>query len=190
MDKKNYLELIKYNASLSLILFISTSFYFQSFAPDYFNFNAFTISELSYFLNNEKLKYFNLMFFIKALLDLSFAYYLKKFFKLKFFSVEFFSLFIAILSFGLLGFFPSSKNKPIHMFFVIILFLSFTLFQFLISKLTKNQNFVKITKFFILIQVIISGLFVLTNNINGIFEIIYMIIIFFWLSIFIRKFLK
>ncbi len=190
MNKKNYLDLIKYNVLLSLILFISTSFYFQSLAPNYFNFNEFTISELSYFLTNEKLSYFNLMFFIKAFLDLGFAYYLKKFFQLKLLSIEFFSLLLAILSFGLLGFFSSSENKSIHMFFVVILFLSFTLFQFLISKLTKNQNFVKITKFFILIQAFISILFILTNNINGIFEIIYMIIIFFWLSIFIRKFLK
>lgn len=190
MNKKNYLQLIKYNALLSLILFISTSFYFQSYAPQYFNFYDFTISELSYFLDNEKLNYFNLMFFIKSFLDLGFAYYLKNFFKLNFFSIEFFSLLIAILSFGLLGFFPSSQNKPVHMFLVILLFLSFTLFQFFISKLTKNINFIKKTKIFILIQAIISILFILTNNINGAFEIIYMIIIFFWLSYFIRKFLK
>ncbi len=190
MKKNNYLQLIKYNVLLSFVIFLSTSFYFQTLTPFYFNFFDFTISELSYFLDEKKLTYFNLIFFIKAFLDLGFAYYLKNFFKLKFFSLEFFSLFIAILSFGLLGFFPSSENKPIHMFLVITLFLSFTLFQFFISKITKNYLFIKTTKKFIIIQAIISLLFIMGGKINGIFEIIYIIIIFFWLIIFINKFLK
>src|SRR3989339_2251005 len=107
-ESKNRLTIFKYNAILSILFFLSSTFYMGVKTTNY-NFSDYTISQLSYFLNNNQLSVFNFLFFVKSFLDLSFAYYVFKFYNLRLMSLPAFILLIAILSFGLLGFFPADQ---------------------------------------------------------------------------------
>lgn len=188
-NKKSKLKIFKYNAILSIIFFLTSSFYFGQQIENY-NLNQYTISAISKFLNQEKLNYFNATFFIKAFMDFLFIIYVFKYFKINFFSLTGFSWLLAIFSFGALGFFPSSKYELIHILIVSILFLSFSSSEFLMAKLTKDEKFIYLTNNLLIIQATSIFLFFITNNFNGVFEIFYMIMSFLWLMIFIRNYLK
>lgn len=188
-NKKSKLKIFKYNAILSIIFFLTSSLYFSRQIQNY-NLNQYTISALSKFLNQESLNYFNATFFIKALMDFLFIFYVFKYFKINFFSLTGFFWILAIFSFGALGFFPSNKYELVHMIIVIILFFSFSMSEFLLAKLTKDEKFIYLTNNLLIIQTISIFLFFITNNFNGVFEIFYMMMGFLWLMIFIRNYLK
>lgn len=187
-EKKSRLEIFKYNAILSILFFIGSSFYLSSQIPK-FNFSVFTISQLSYFLDPKQLTFFNSLFFIKALLDLGFWFYVFRVYKLKIYSPAAFSFFIAILSFGLLGFFPTHRYFDIHLKLVYALFFFWTLSEFLISRLTKRSKFEYFTNNLLVIQTVLILLFLITDAFNGVFEIAYMLFVFLWLMVFISKYL-
>lgn len=188
-QEKRQLEIIRYNILLSIIFFISSSFYF-SFQVRNFSFNEYTISDLSEFLTQERLGYFNLTFIIKALLDLSFAFYLLKKYRLKFFSLTFFSLLISILCFGLLGFFPSAYYLTIHRILVYLMFFFFSLAEYFLARLTKNPDFQYLTKNLLFVQTTLIFLFLITTKeFNGVFEIVYMLLVFFWFWLFINRYM-
>ncbi|MCS6956755.1 MAG: hypothetical protein NZM02_02860 [Patescibacteria group bacterium] len=111
--KKSKLIIFKYNAILSIIFFITSSFYFSQNIENY-DFKQYTISALSKFLNQEKLSYFNATFFIKSLMDLTFGLYVFKYFKLPFYSPTAIFWITAVMCFGALGFFPSAQYEIIH----------------------------------------------------------------------------
>jgi len=173
-NRQTRLKIFKYNAILSILFFLSSTFYLSGQIENY-SFSKYTISAMSRFLTEDKLSYFNAVFFIKSFLDLSFTFYVFKYFRLYVFSPTAVSWLIAVLSFGLLGFFPA--------FF-------WTISEFLFAKLTKNEGFQFLTNNLLLIQIITIFLFVLTNNFNAIFEIFYLFLIFFWLIVFISRHLK
>lgn len=188
-ENKDRLRIFKYNAILSILFFIGSTFYLSSQIPS-FNFSLFTISEMSYFLNPSQLSFFNLLFFIKAFMDLSFTFYVFRYFKLPIYSPTAISWLIAILSFGLLGFFPTHQYFEMHIILVYLMFFFGTLSEILFSRLTKNNDFKFLTNNLIIIQLASIILFAITNNFNGLFEIIYMLFIFLWLMIFIGKYLN
>lgn len=188
-NKETKLKIFKYNAILSMIFFLTSSIYFGKQIQNY-NLNKYTISAISNFLNQEKLSYFNATFIIKALMDLSFGFYVFKYFKIPLFSPTALFWILATLSFGLLGFFPSAKYLLIHNIIVAILFLTFSLSEYLLAKLTKDEKFIYLTNNFLIVQISSILLFFITANFNGVFEIFYMFMAFFWLMIFIRNYLK
>lgn len=187
-ENKSRLEIFKYNAILSIIFFISSTFYLSRQIPNY-SFSSFTISKMSYFLDPKKLVFFNLLFFIKGFMDLGFAFYVIRYFKLKYYSSTSISLLLAVLSFGLLGFFPTHQYKEIHIFLVYLIFFFWSLSEFLFARLTKNKDFQFLTNNLLIIQLTSIIMFVLTDNFNGVFEIFYMLFVFFWLMIFIGRYL-
>jgi len=188
-EEKNRLEIFKYNAILSILFFIGSTFYLSRQIPN-FNFSIFTISQMSYFLNPGQLSFFNLLFFIKGFMDLSFTFYVFKYFKLRIYSPTAICWLIAVLSFGLLGFFPTHQYFEIHLFLVYVMFFFWTLSEFLFAKLTENSDFKFMTNNLLIVQLALIMLFVITNNLNGVFEIVYMLFVFFWLMVFIGKYLK
>jgi len=187
--QKNRIEIFKYNALLSIIFFLLSSIYFGQKIENY-SFSQYTISAMSKFLDEKNLSYFNITFFIKSFLDLGFAYYVFKYFKIKLFSITGFFWILAVLSFGLLGFFPSSQYQFIHIFIVGILLASWIVSEYLLAKLTNDEKFIYLTNNLLVIQIVSIFLFVFTNNFNGVIEIFYMAMIFFWLTNFIRNYLK
>lgn len=190
MEKRqDKINLFKYNAILSIIFFLGSTFYLTNKIPN-FNLSVLTISEMSYYLNPSQLSFFNLLFFIKAFMDLSFFYYVYKYFHLKFFSLTSISWIIAVLAFGLLGFFPTHQNHDIHLFLVYIVFFFATLSEILFARLTKNEDFKFLTNNLIIVQLALIILFFITSGFNGIFEIIYMLFVFLWLMVFIGRYLK
>ncbi len=188
-NKTSKLKIFKYNAILSIIFFLTSSFYFSQKIEN-FNLNQYTISALSKFLNQENLNYFNTTFFIKAIMDFLFVIYVFKSLNINFLSLSGISWLMAIFSFGALGFFPSSKYELTHIIIVSMLFLSFSISEFLMAKLTNDEKFIYFTNNLLIIQITSVFLFFLTGNFNGVFEIFYMIMAFLWLMIFIKNYLK
>ena len=187
-NKKSKLEVFKYNAILSALFFLTSTLYLGSKIPNY-NLSKYTISQISFFLNGTQLSFFNLIFIIKCILDLSFTSYVFKKYKLRLFSFTALIWLIAFLSFGLIGFFPESKFKLIHWFIASCVFIFFPISQLAMAKLTKHERFEYFSNNLLLVQLLIVLLFFIFNSINGIFEIIYFLLVFSWQIIFISRFL-
>ncbi len=188
-ESKNRLTIFKYNAILSILFFLSSTFYMGVKTKNY-SFSDYTISQLSYFLNNNQLSVFNFLFFIKSFLDLSFAYYIFKFYNLRLKTLPAVTLLMAILSFGLLGFFPTNQFPLIHLIIFIITFFSWIFSQYSLAKLTNNENFIHFSKLLILVEIILGNIFLFFNYFNAISETVYCLLIFLWLTIFIGRYLK
>jgi len=188
-ESKSRLTIFKYNAILSILFFLSSTFYLGVQTKNY-SFTDYTISQMSYFLNKNQLSFFNLLFIIKSFLDLSFAYYVFKFYNLSLKTIPAVILLIAILSFGLFGFFPTNQYPLIHLIIFVIVFFSWIFTQYVLAKLTKNEDFIYFSKFLILIESIIGNVFLFYSYFNAVSETIFCLLIFFWLSIFIGRYLK
>lgn len=186
---KNRLTIFKYNAILSILFFLSSTFYLGVQIKNY-NFSDYTISQLSYFLNNSQLSVFNFLFFIKSFLDLSFAYYVFKFYNVRLKTLPAITLLIAILSFGLLGFFPTNKFALIHLIIFITTFFSWIFSQFTLARLTNDENFIHFSKVLVLFESILANIFLFLNYFNAISETVFCLLIFLWLTIFIGRYLK
>jgi len=187
-ERKNKLEIFKYNAILSALFFLGSTFYLSGQLPNY-NFTKYTISQMSYFLNSNQLSFFNLLFIIKSLLDLSFTAYVFKKFELKLNALTSAIWLIAVLSFGLIGFFPVNKFFVIHWLLAGGLFIFWTISEHVFAKLTKSKGFLYLSNNLILIQAIIILLFFTFSKINAIFEIIYFLLALFWQVVFIGRYL-
>ena len=148
---KSRLKIFKYNAILSMIFFLMSTFYLGVQTKDY-SFTENTISEMVQYLNTPQLIFFNSLFFIKCFLDLSFTYYVFKYYQLHLKTLTAIVWLIAVLSFGLLGFFPTHQFKLIHLGIVIIIFISWTFSQYALAKLTRNEGFIYFSKNFYFIQ--------------------------------------
>ncbi len=182
-------KIFKYNAILSMIFFLMSTFYLGIQSKGY-SFTEYTISGMVRFLNQYQLSFFNSLFFIKSLLDLSFTYYVFKYYKLHLKTLTAIVWLIAVLSFGLLGFFPTHQFKLIHLGIVIITFISWTFSQYALAKLTRDGDFIYFSKNLILIQSIVAMIFLFFNYFNAVSETIYFLLIFLWLTIFIGRYLK
>lgn len=187
-ERKNRLEIFKYNAILSALFFLGSTFYLGGQLSDY-SFTKFTISQMSYFLNPNQLSFFNLLFIIKSLLDLSFTAYVFKKFELKLNALTSAVWLIAVLSFGLIGFFPVNKFFLIHWLLAGSLFIFWTISEHVFARLTKSKGFLYLSNNLILIQLVTIILFFAFNQINAIFEIIYFLLALFWQVIFISRYL-
>ena len=188
-ESQNRLSIFKYNAILSILFFLSSTFYMGIKTTNY-NFSDYTISSLSKFLDPKNLSIFNSLFFIKSFLDLSFAYYVFKFYNLRLKTIPAITLLIAILSFGLFGFFPNSRFPLIHLIIFLITFVSWISSQYTLAKLTNSENFVHFSKVIILVESIFANLFLFFNYFNAISETVFCLLIFLWLTIFIGRYLK
>ncbi len=187
--KRSLMDLFRYNAILSAIFFIGSTFYLGGQISGY-SFGKYTISEMSYFLNPNQLVFFNLIFIIKCLLDLSFTYYVFKKFKLKLNAVTSIVWLVAVLSFGLIGFFPVHQYVVIHWILAINLFIFWTISEYVFAQITKDEGFIYMTNNIILIQVTeVLALLALRQK-TAIFEIIYFFLAFFWQIVFINRHLK
>ena len=188
-ESKNRLTIFKYNAILSILFFLSSTFYMGVKTTDY-SFSDYTISSLSKFLDPKNLSIFNWLFFIKCFLDLSFAYYVFKFYNLRLKTIPAITLLIAVLSFGLFGFFPNNRFPLIHLIIFVITFFSWIFSQYTLAKLTEDDNFIHFSKLLILFESIIANIFLFFNYFNAISETVFCLLIFFWLTIFIGRYLK
>ena len=188
-ESKNRLTIFKYNAILSILFFLSSTFYLGIKTTNY-NFSDYTISELSHFLNSSQLPVFNFLFIMKSFLDLSFAYYVFKFYNLRLKTLPAITLLIAILSFGLFGFFPTNIFPLIHLIIFMTTFFSWIFSQYTLARLTGDENFIHFSKILILVESIMANIFLFFNYFNAISETIFILLIFLWLTIFIGKYLK
>lgn len=188
-ESKSRLTIFKYNAILSILFFLSSTYYMGIKTTNY-SFSDYTISSLARFLDQKNLSIFNSLFFIKSFLDLSFAYYVIKFYNLRLKTIPAAVLLVAILSFGLFSFFPTNQFPLIHFIIFIISFFSWILSQYSLSKLTTDESFVHFSKILILIESIMANIFLFSNYFNAISETILCLLIFFWLTIFIGRYLK
>jgi len=188
-ESKNRLAIFKYNAVLSILFFLSSTFYLGVNTSNY-SFSTYTISELVHFLNKDSLTIFNSLFFIKSFLDLSFAYYVIKFYDLRLKTLPALTLLIAILSFGLFGFFPTNKFPLIHLMVFMTTFFSWIFSQYTLAKLTNNDNFIHFSKLLILAESLLGNTFLFLNYFNAISETVFCLLIFLWLTVFIGRYLK
>jgi len=187
-NKKTRLEVFKYNTILSALFFLVSTAYLSGQIPQY-SFSEYTISQMSYFFNNSQLSFFNLLFFIKCFLDLSFTSYVFRKFQLKFLSFTSFIWLVAVLSFGLIGFFPESRFPTIHWAVAAAIFLFWTVSEHTFARITGSKNFLNFSDNLILLQMVIIILFFTINQVNAVFEIIYFLLVFLWQIIFISKYL-
>lgn len=188
-ESKNRLTIFKYNAILSILFFLSSTFYMGVKTTNY-SFSDYTISSLSKFLDPNNLSIFNSLFLVKSFLDLSFAYYVFKFYNLRLKTIPASTLLIAILSFGLFGFFPTNQFPFIHLMIFIVTFFSWISSQYTLAKLTNEERFVHFSKLLILIESIAANIFIFFDYFNAISETVFCLLIFVWLTIFIGKYLK
>ena len=187
-EKKSWIEVFKYNAVLSALFFFGSTIYLSGQLPNY-SFSKYTISQMSYFLNPRQLTFFNLVFIIKCLLDLTFTFFVFKKFagKLNFFTAAVWL--VAVLSFGLIGFFPVSQFYVIHWALAIVLFVSWTITEMVFAGITKSRFFRYLSNNLIIIQVVTVLLFFALNQVNALFEIIYFLLALFWQIVFISEYL-
>jgi len=183
------IKIFKYNAILSIVFFLMSTFYLGAQTKNY-SFTDYTISQLSFFLDKNQLSIFNLLFFIKCFLDLSFAYYVFRFFNLSLRTLPAMILLVAILSFGLFGFFPTNQFPLIHLIIFIVTFFSWMFSQYFLAKLTKDESFIRFSKYLMLIESIIGNIFLFFNYFNAVSETIFCLLIFLWLTIFIGRYLE
>lgn len=188
-ESKKRLTIFKYNAILSILFFLSSTFYMGVRTTNY-NFSDYTISGLAHFLDKDNLSIFNSLFFVKSFLDLSFAYYVFKFYNLRLKTLPAAVLLVAILSFGLLGFFSVNQFPLIHLIIFIITFFSWISSQYTLAKLTQDENFIHFSKLLILAETIFGNIFLFFNYFNAVSETVYCLTIFLWLTIFIGRYLK
>jgi len=188
-NKPEWIKIFKYNAILSVIFFLMSTFYLGIQTKNY-NFTDYTISAMVRFLDQEKLSFYNSLFFIKCFLDLSFAYYVFKHYHLHLKTFTAFIWLVAVLSFGLLGFFPVNQFRIIHIGITVIILISWALSQYTLAKLTGDESFIHFSKKLILIESVIGNIFLFTSYFNAISETVFFLLIFFWLTIFIGKYLK
>jgi hypothetical protein len=188
-ESKNRLSIFKYNAILSILFFLSSTFYLGVKTINY-NFSDYTISSLSKFLDPKNLSIFNSLFFIKSFLDLSFAYYVFKFYNLRLKTIPATTLLVAVLSFGLFGFFPNNRYPLIHLIIFITTFISWISSHYTLAKLTGDENFIHFSKVLILVESVFANLFLFLNYFNAISETVFILLVFFWLTIFIGRYLK
>jgi hypothetical protein len=187
--KRSLMDLFRYNAILSALFFIASTFYLGVQLPEY-SFDKYTISEMSYFLNPNQLSYFNLVFIIKSLLDLSFTFYVFKKFELKLNALTSIIWLIAVLSFGLIGFFPVSQFFIIHWVLAIFLFVFWTISEYVFAQITKSESFNYLTNNIIVAQVTVVIFSLAIGQKTAMFEIAYFILAFVWQIIFISRYLK
>lgn len=187
--KQNRISIFKYNVLLSALFFISSSFYLAVQTKD-FSLTNYTFSELAYFLDNTRLTFFNSIFFVKALLDLSFTLYVFRFFGSRLNILSKSIWLIAVLSFGLIGLFPTNQYEIAHTLLAYIMFLSWTASEYIFARVTESKEFIYLTNNLILIQILFVILFFALNSVNAIFETIYFMIVFVWLFNFISRYLK
>lgn len=188
-QEKNRLSIFKYNAILSALLFLSSSFYLGMSLKN-FNFTTYTISQMSYFLNKSQLSFFNFLFFLKCLLDLGFTFYVFKEFKTKLNLATKIIWLIAVLSFGLIGFFPESQYYFIHWSVAGCIFLFWTISEHFMAKITESSEFVHFSNNLIIIQFTIIIAAFSFDWVNAIFETVYFFLVFVWLLIFIGRYMK
>lgn len=184
-----WIKIFKYNAVLSAIFFLMSTFFMGAQLKD-FSFTDNTLSQISFFLDKNQLPFFNFLFFAKCFLDLSFIYYVFKYYNLQVKTFTAAVWLIAVLSFGLLGFFPTHQYPIIHLMLFVITFFSWTFSQYALAKLTNDVDFVNFSKKMILVQSITANIFLFLNYFNAVSETVYYLLIFFWLIIFIGRYLK
>ena len=187
-DKKTRIEIFKYNTILSALFFITSTLYLSGQLSNY-SFSKYTISQMSYFLNPQQLSFFNLLFIIKGLLDLSFVFYVIKKFELKLNAITSLVWLIAAVSFGLIGFFPVNKFYVIHWVLAICLFVFYTIGEHVLAKFTGDRDFVIFTRNLIFIQIGATLFLIGFRQFNAIFEILYFLLAFFWQTFFISRYL-
>lgn len=183
------IKIFKYNAILSIVFFLMSTFYLGAQTKNY-NFTDYTISQMSYFLDKNQLSMFNLLFFVKCFLDLSFTYYVFKFYNLRLITLTAMIWLMAVLSFGLLGFFPTNQFPLIHLIIFIMTFFSWMFSQYTLAKLTGDESFIHFSKYLMLIESVIGNIFLFFNYFNVVSETIFCLLIFLWLTIFIGRYLE
>jgi hypothetical protein len=188
-NKPERIKIFKYNAILSVVFFLMSTFYLGVQIKNY-SFTEYTISDMVSFLSQPQLFLYNSLFIIKCFLDLSFTYYVIKYFQLRIKTYTSIVWLIAVLSFGLLGFFPTNQFHIIHLGIVVIIFISWALSQYTFAKLTGDEDFVHFSKNLILIESVIGNIFLFINYFNAIAETVFFLLIFLWLTIFIGRYLK
>jgi hypothetical protein len=188
-NKPERIKIFKYNAILSVIFFLMSTFYLGVKTKNY-SFTDYTISEMVGFLSQPQLFLYNSLFFIKCFLDLSFTYYVIKYYHLQLKTFTSIIWLMAVLSFGLLGFFPTNQFHFIHLGIVAVIFISWAFSQYTLARLTGDEKFVHFSKTIILIESVVGNIFIFTNYFNAIAETIFLLLLFLWLTIFIGRYLK
>lgn len=188
-QRKSRIELFKYNVILSSLFFFSSIFYLGLELKN-FPFRHLTFSAMSIFLTERQLYVFNSLFFAKALLDLSFVFYVFKKFSTKINLLTKILWLLAVLTFGLIGFFPLHLFYYTHWLLVTLMFFFWTILEPVMARSTKSQSFIRFSNRLIFIQIGLVLIAFIFNWINAVFETIYFLLVFLWLIIFTTRHLK
>lgn len=187
-QQKSKIELFRYNVILSSLFFLSSLFYLGAGLKN-FDFRALTFSDMSAFLTEQQLSVFNFLFFGKAILDLMFVFYVFRKFANKINLLTKILWLLAVLSFGLIGFFPLHLFYYTHWFLASLMFLFWTILEPVMARATKSEVFIKFSDTLLFIQVGLILVALVFGWINAVFETIYFLLVFLWLIIFINRYL-
>lgn len=185
-QRKSPIELFRYNVILSSLFFLSSLFYLGLELKN-FPFRDLPFSAMSLFLNESRLSVFNFLFLGKALLDLTFVYYVFKKFDNKINLLTKFIWLLAVLSFGLIGFFPLHLYFYTHWFLATLMFFFWTILEPVMARATKSAGFIKFSDYLVVCQVGLIIVAFLLNRVNAIFETIYFLLFFVWIIIFVNR---
>lgn len=188
-QRKNRLELFKYNVILSSIFFVSSLFYLGMELKN-FPFRYLPFSAMSLFLTEQQLYVFNALFFAKALLDLSFVFYIFKKFENRINLATKILWLMAVLTFGLIGFFPMHLFFFTHWLLATLMFFFWTILEPVMARTTKSEAFIKFSDRLMFVQIALVLVAFLFNWVNAIFETVYFLLVFVWLTVFINRHLK
>jgi len=187
-QRQSRIELFRYNIILSSLFFLSSLFYLGAGLKS-FDFNSLTFSAMSAFLTEEQLSVFNFLFFGKAALDLMFVLYVFKKFTNRINLLTKILWLLAVLSFGLIGFFPLHLYYYTHWFLAILMFFFWTILEPVMARATKSKNFIQFSDTLLFTQIGLILIAFIFQWINAVFETIYFLLVFLWLFIFINRYL-
>ena len=123
---------------------------------------------------------FNFGLIFKGFLDCIFVWHANRELKIKDWRVKLF-LYLPMVTFMFIGFFPKFPLRPIHWTFVFISFVTWILSQYIYAKYSKNETFMGQTRFLIIVEIIFL-VFLFSNRLFwGIAELFIMTLFVTWL---------
>lgn len=182
-------EIFKYNSLISIPLFSVISLLLISKLPD-FSFSKHTVSKSILFIKHpvEEL-IFRLNFLLKSLLDLGFAFYVINYFKISLNSTMAWSFILSAVFFGILSYFVEGKFAVLHKIIIYSSGVLWGFVQIMLAYHVGDYLFIQLTYFATIIPIALAFAFLFAKKLNVFIQIVCMSFWYFWLILFVFKFL-
>ena len=179
------MELLKFSPLVSTFLFLLVALFLAKQAPGY-TFSGYTISKSIQFLQTKRArKIFQGNFYLKALLDVGFWWYLIDRNILIILSIPSLVLFLTFFLFGTLGYITEEKNHLLHRYIVYVVIAGSCLTEILLAATTGSQRFYLFSIILATVSFVYAFWYMLRERVNVFVQLICGTSLFIWTSMYI-----